>query len=205
MPEMGSEISMVAVLAGGQSGRMGREKTRLRIGGRSILERILAAAAPLNAPCILIANDPAPFADLGLAVYPDLRPGLGPLAGLHSALSRPGSIAVLLLAGDLPFLTHPFLQFLVDHLEAHHAVVPRGPDGLHPLCAVYRQECLPAIERALDRGDLRMTSFFGEVDLRFLEPDEWKSFDPHGGLLTNVNTPEEYRRAQELASRNSPG
>lgn len=116
----------------------------------------------------------------------------------------PGSAAVLLLAGDLPFLTHAFLQFLVDRLGTHQALVPRGRDGLHLLCAVYRQECLGAVERALDRGELKMTSFHGEVDVRVLEPEEWESLDPHGCLLTNVNTPEEYRRAQELASLHSP-
>ncbi len=77
------------VLAGGLARRMGGgDKARLRIGGRTILERVLARLAPQCAALILNANgDPARFADTGLAVVPDSVPDFaGPLAGILAAL-----------------------------------------------------------------------------------------------------------------------
>lgn len=178
---------------------MGRDKAQLKLGHSTLIERVLAAVEPLAAPCMLLAGDPAPFGHLGLPVHADLRANSGPLGGLHTALSLAPSPTVLLLACDLPFVTVDFLRFLLRESRDRQAVVPRNDDGLHPLCAVYARSCLPAVERALDRGDLRMRAFHAEVDVRILEPQEWQDLDPQKTLLANLNTPEDFRRAQELA------
>jgi len=77
------------VLAGGLARRMGGgDKTRIRIGGKTILERVLARFEPQCAVVILNANgDPARFSDTGLPVVPDTVPGFaGPLAGILAGL-----------------------------------------------------------------------------------------------------------------------
>lgn len=191
----------VAILAGGRSRRMGCDKARLKLGSSTLIERVLAAVMPLEAHCLLIANDAEAFADLKLPIHADLRPNLGPLGGLYTALTLAPSSPLLLLACDLPFITSEFLHFLLQELGIHQALVPRSVDGLQPLCAVYTRSCLPPIERALDRRDLRMTSFYPEVDVRILPPHHWQHLDPHQLLLTNLNTPEEYWQAQEWVKK----
>jgi molybdopterin-guanine dinucleotide biosynthesis protein A len=197
-PSSSADSTAVAILAGGNSRRMGRDKARLKLGASTLLERVLAAAVPLDIPCVLIANDSQPLVHLQRPIYPDLRPGSGPLGGLLTALTVAPSPTVLLLACDLPFITTPFLHFLLQALGTHQAVVPRSPDGLQPLCAVYTRSCLPNIERTLNSGDFRITSFLTDIDALILPRDRWQAFDPHQLLFTNLNTPEEYRRAQEL-------
>src|ERR1700720_4811918 len=100
------------VLAGGLARRMGGgDKARLRIGGRTIIERVLARLKPQCAALILNANgDPARFADSGLAVVPDSVPDFaGPLAGILAGLDwaaahRPEIADVGSVPGDCPFL-----------------------------------------------------------------------------------------------------
>src|SRR5215472_3258008 len=100
------------VLAGGLARRMGGgDKARIRIGGATILERVLARLKPQCAALILNANgDPARFADTGLAVIPDSVPDFaGPLAGILAALDwaateRPGIADIVSVPGDCPFL-----------------------------------------------------------------------------------------------------
>ena len=176
---------------------MGRDKVHLKLGGEALIERVLAAVARLEVPCALIANRSEGFAHLGLPIHADLRPGMGPLGGLHTALSTTSAEAVLLLACDLPFVTARFLRFLVGQLGNHQAVVPRGEDGFQPLCAVYARSCLPAVERLLDTDAFKVMRLFAEVDMCVLESDEWREFDPHGRLFVNLNTPEDYQRALE--------
>jgi molybdopterin-guanine dinucleotide biosynthesis protein A len=176
---------------------MGRDKAHLRLGKGALVERVLAAVAPLEIPCALIANRPEAFTHLGLPAYADLRAGAGPLGGLHAALSTTPAEAVLLLACDLPFVTTRFLRYLVGRLGSHQAVVPRGKDGFQPLCAVYARSCLPAVERLLDAGAFKVMKLLPEVDMRILRPDEWRVFDPHGRLFINLNTPADYQRALE--------
>jgi molybdenum cofactor guanylyltransferase len=191
------ESLSAAILAGGQSRRMGRDKARLELGGQTLIERVLAAVAPLNCPAFLVARQADDYARFGLPVVPDLFPGAGPLGGLGTALRHASAPALLLLACDLPFLTPAFLRFLAAQLGTHQAAVPRSPEGLQPLCAAYARSCLPAVEAALARGERRMHAFCQTLDLRALEPEEWQPFDPRGLLFANLNTPEEYRRACE--------
>src|SRR5204862_2453922 len=100
------------VLAGGLARRMGGgDKARIRIGGETILERVLARLKPQCAAVILNANgDPARFADIALPVVPDGVPDFaGPLAGILAGLDWaaahvPSMTDVASVPGDSPFL-----------------------------------------------------------------------------------------------------
>jgi molybdopterin-guanine dinucleotide biosynthesis protein A len=78
--------------------------------------------------------------------------------------------------------------------------VPRTPDGYHPLCAAYAHTARPFVERQLARGVLKVSALFS-MDLRVAElgPAELAGFDPEGRMLSNVNTPHDYRQASSRA------
>jgi molybdopterin-guanine dinucleotide biosynthesis protein A len=177
---------------------MGRDKASLQLGGRSLIERVLAAVCPLECPTFIVARSDSDFAHLGLPVIADQHPGAGPLGGLCTALRHSPAPTLLLLACDLPFLTPEFLGFLAESLGPYQATVPQSPEGLHPLCAAYASSCLPVAEDLLGQGERRMHAFCRQLDLRPLEPSAWQPFDPHGLLLANLNTPEEYQRAKAV-------
>ena len=165
----------VAVLAGGQSRRMGRDKALLPLGDQTLIERVVAAARPLACPCFIV-GDPATYTHLGLPVHPDRHPGLGPLGGLHTALGQ--TAAPVLLLGP------------------HQAVVPYTAAGLQPLCALYEPSCLAAIETAIQAGQLGMRSLLHNLNLDLVREKDWRPYDEHGLLFANLNAPEEYERAQ---------
>lgn len=105
-------LTVGVLLAGGLARRMGGgDKPMKTIGGRTILERIIARVAPQCDQLILNANgDPARFASFGLPVVADIVDGFaGPLAGVLTALDwtathRPDVRWVLSTATDCPFL-----------------------------------------------------------------------------------------------------
>ena len=109
---MGDPSILGLVLAGGLARRMGGgDKARIRIGGKTILERVLARLAPQCGAMILNANgDPARFGDTGLPVVPDTVPDFaGPLAGILAGLdwaaaNAPEVTDVVSVPGDCPFL-----------------------------------------------------------------------------------------------------
>ena len=184
----------IAVLAGGQSRRMGRDKALLPLGGQTLIERVIAAARPLGYPCLII-GDPSSYTHLGLPVHPDRRPGLGPLGGLYTALSATAA-PVLLLACDLPFLTPDFLRYLVNRRGPHQAVVPHTATGLQPLCALYEPSCLAAVEAAIQADQLGMRNLLSNLSLDLVREKDWRPYDERGLLFANLNAPEEYERAQ---------
>ncbi|HET7411323.1 MAG TPA: molybdenum cofactor guanylyltransferase, partial [Pararhizobium sp.] len=100
------------LLAGGLARRMGGgDKPMREIGGRTILERVIARLKPQCSELILNANgDPARFVRFGLPVISDTVENFpGPLAGILAALdwvatNRPEVSFVLSAAADCPFL-----------------------------------------------------------------------------------------------------
>ena len=184
----------VAVLAGGQSRRMGRDKALLPLGDQPLIERVLDTARPLAYPG-LIVGDPAAYGHLGWPVLPDCRPGRGPLGGLYTALGTTAA-PVLLLACDLPFLTPAFLRYLVDRRGPHQAVVPHTAAGLQPLCALYEPSCMAAVEAAVQADQLGMRRLLSNLSLDLVREKDWRPHDERGLLFANLNAPAEYQRAQ---------
>ena len=88
--------------------------------------------------------------------------------------------------------------------EEADVIVPRSTEGLEPLHAIYRREtCLPAIEAAIDADQWKVIAWFPQVRVRILTSDELKQFDPDGLAFWNVNTPEEFIQAEQLAQTKS--
>jgi molybdopterin-guanine dinucleotide biosynthesis protein A len=104
----------------------------------------------------------------------------------------------------MPFLSAALLQRLIEESTAHDVVTPESDSrrGLEPLCAFYSTSCRPAIERALERGDRHVISFYTDTRVRAIARDEVATFGDLDLLFLNVNSPEDRVRA-ETAARGS--
>jgi molybdenum cofactor guanylyltransferase len=192
----------VVVQAGGQSQRMGENKALKLFLGRPLIERVLSRLQPIADELILTTNEPEMYELIEARKIADLRPGLGPLGGLHTALSAARFETVAVVACDMPFANPSLLVAAANILEREHAdvAIAESPEGFEPMHAVYRRlTCLPAIEAAIDSGKRRAISWFPAVSIRRLTPDELRQYDPEGIAFWNVNTPEEFARAEQLA------
>ena len=95
----------LAIIAGGQSRRMGRDKAFVDLGGKALIQRVVERSADLGqSETILITNKPAQYAHLGLPMHRDILPDKGSLGGIYTALARANNPDVLVLACDMPFI-----------------------------------------------------------------------------------------------------
>lgn len=181
-----------AILVGGSSSRMGRDKASLERDGTSLLERTARLVAPMASE-VWIVGGPARHVD-GLPTRWTADPP-GPtcaLRGLVAALEAAERELVWAIAVDLPLLGPELLLALFAHPPAD-AVVPRREGRSHPLCALYRRErVLPVARRRLAAGSLSLHGLLSELDTAHLEGDDLEAIDPGGMQLTNVNTPEQW-------------
>ncbi len=203
---MSNPPTLGLVLAGGLARRMGGgDKARIRIGGRTILERVLACLSPQCECLIINANgDPTRFADTGLAVAADSVPDFaGPLAGILAGLDWAAANAphiewLASAPGDCPFLP----KNLVARLHAAHIAAgaplacARSGEWRHPVVALWRVSLREDLRRAL-------------VDERLHKIEIWTA--RHGVAIAdwptepidpffNVNTPEDAARAEALTA-----
>jgi molybdenum cofactor guanylyltransferase len=181
-----------AILTGGLARRYGGVPKGLRSlpDGTTILSRTVTAlqTAGLNR-ILLVANDQAPYRDLGLPMAYDDRPGCGPLGGIVTALRYWTGQAdgVLFLPCDLPALTATEVAVLAAAFDPPRAplVAARIADGRwQPLCSVVQVGMLATLTAALERGERSVWRLWEQLGA---EPVPFADDAP----FFNVNTPED--------------
>lgn len=186
------------VLAGGQSRRMGRDKARLEVAGRSLAARALDALSAVCPDVVLSGGGSEVLVDLGYPVIADRQLGQGPLAGLEAALAYAQGRAVLVLACDLPRVDRLVLERLIasvgdsaalDNAAAEaRAWVGRRGGRQQPLCGLYSPQCLSPVTSRIDRGELAVYSLLAAIETVAVDYDDL-ALDP----FLNINTPAELR------------
>lgn len=197
-----------AVLAGGRSERMGREKAGLPIGGEPLLLRVAGRLGlALGEVVVVGAPSPALAAALppGARVIADGWPGRGPLGGLATALRTTDAAWVFLLACDMPFVAPALVRRLARLALASpnaDAVALRGPRGLEPLHAAYARSCLAPAEARLADPDApqSLQRLLAALRVREVAPGEAAADDPLGRSAFNANTPAEWAEALRLVA-----
>lgn len=170
--------------------------------GRPLILRILERLASIADEVVLSTNRPDDYAFLGLSLHPDLLRNRGALGGLYTSLMAAHGPVVAAVACDMPFANPALFEYesklLAD--EGADVAIPSTSQGLEPLHAVYRRDtCLPIIKSALETGKLKLVGWLPEVKVRIVETEEVKRFDPQGIAFWNLNTPDDFRQAEERA------
>jgi len=176
---------------------MGRDKTRLRLGGQTLAGRQVCL---LGGVCrsVAVIGLAGSLSGLDVPVIPDDLPGCGPLGGIYTGLRRTRTELNLFLGCDMPFMDARFLRYLCARALAVRAEVaaPETPQqGLQPLSAVYARGALAAVRASLAQGDNKASGFFSKVRCVILP---WREI-ARGGfaprLFINLNTPQDFEDA----------
>lgn len=185
------------IQAGGKSLRMGgAPKALMTLGGRRIIERVLAALAPAVEDVLIVTNAPALYAFLGLPMVSDVLPEHGSLGGIYTGLQAATAGAVLTVACDMPFLCPDVARLVVARAGEGDVVIPRVGAQLETMHAIYAKRCLPHMEACLSRGQLRIVSFFDRVRVVEISERDVARFGDPAVIFMNVNTPEDLARAE---------
>lgn len=194
----------VVIQAGGQSSRMGQNKALMPFLGQPLIQRVIERLRPIATEMLLTTNQPEAYQPFGLPMFADLHPGGGALSGLHTALACASQPLVAVVACDMPFTNPGLLEHLAGLLAAGRAdvAIPHMDGEYEPLHAVYRREtCLPHIETSLREQRLRLISWFPKVQVETVGQGVLLQYDPHNLAFLNLNTPEEFARAEQIARR----
>jgi molybdenum cofactor guanylyltransferase len=184
----------------------GGDKARIRIGGATILERVLTRLKPHCRALIINANgDPGRFADTGLVVIPDGVPDfVGPLAGIlagldWAAVNAPDCPWVVSAPGDCPFLPKDLVLRLHEARSAANAPLACARSGQwsHPVVGLWPLALREDLRRALTVEGLRKIDIW--TARHGVGTAEWPDtpVDP----FFNVNTPDDAARAEAIAKQ----
>jgi molybdenum cofactor guanylyltransferase len=195
------------VLAGGLARRMGGgDKARLKIGGSTILDRVLATLSGQCVDIIINANgDAERFDDTGCVVVPDNVPGFaGPLAGILAGLDwlaeqDNGVEWLVSVPGDCPFLPDDLVERLHQARRQMGAGVPlacaRSGEWRHPVVGLWPLALRADLRKALVDEDMRKIEVWTARHGVAIADWPAEPIDP----FFNVNTPEDAERAARIA------
>ncbi|HEX5838247.1 MAG TPA: molybdenum cofactor guanylyltransferase, partial [Anaerolineales bacterium] len=167
-----------------------------------LIQRVVDRLSPVADEVIVTTNRPEDYAFLGLRLLPDLKPDRGPLGGLYTAVASASYPLVAVVACDMPFASALLIEAATRLMVREEAdvVIARTEEGYEPFHALYRRAtCLPAIEAAIDSDQWKVIAWFPHVKVRILTTEEIQQYDPAGLAFWNVNTPEEFVQAEQLA------
>lgn len=188
------------ILAGGASTRMPGDKAFMEVAGRRVIDVQLEVMDGLFEEILIVVNAGrtsvlAGFERPGARVLEEPVSGKGPLGGILSGLMLSGSEQNFVMACDMPFVRREAILLVLRSLAGFQVAVPKTAKGLEPLHAAYERSCTGAIERQLEEGNLKVTGFYGQVEVNEIPWEEFERIDPSGMLLMNVNSPTDMRRA----------
>ena len=181
------------ILAGGTSSRMGRNKALLEINGSSIIASTYRTLATLFHEVIIVTNTPHDYQFIPCRKVPDIYPGIGSVAGLHSALAHSITGRTFVTACDMPFVDPNIIRHLCDlQQDGYDAVIPFSKGGQEPLHAVYTSKCEDFFEIAINNGERKILDILSRMNARLVTWEEMKVIGGSAEAFLNVNTPEEY-------------
>jgi molybdenum cofactor guanylyltransferase len=182
-----------AILCGGRSRRMGRDKVWLNLGGSNLLDHAIERLRTVADPVIL-AGGSRPIERPHCLSVLDPVPDRGPLGGVVAALRCSPQRLCAVVAVDMPDLSPTLLVSLAEMWQGEDAVVPLSREGPEPLHAVWCGSALAAVEPALRGGDLSLQGLLARIRVRTVDAALLGGVDPGFRFAVNLNTPADVER-----------
>ena len=149
-----------------------------------------------------MVNEPEEFAGWDMTIVTDIIPSKCALAGLHAGLFYASYPYAYVTACDTPFIEQPVVEYIVDQIQpGYEVVVPRTDDGIETLSAVYSKDCIPLIERNLEKNIFMIKKFFRKKKVKEIPVEQLKLLDPKMRFIFNVNTPKDLEKAKIIANK----
>lgn len=183
------------LLAGGRSSRFGSNKALLRIGKKTLIEKIVEKLKKTFSNIIVVGSEETDYSFLkGVTIIQDFLPGMGPIGGLYTGLTYTKADYNFVMACDMPFLTERYFIFFRDITLNYQVIIPSFRGYIEPLAGVYSKECLPAIKIKLLEGDYKIKSFYSLVKVLVFDEKVIKKLGEPGKLFYNINRKDDLLR-----------
>lgn len=190
------------ILAGGDSKRLGQPKALLDFNGLSLIEMIVHRLNTYFHEITVVTDRPELFSGLPVQFAGDLltEQQKSPLRGIHAGLKASDLPFQFVAACDMPFLNLELIDYMIQFASEYDAVVPLVGNYYQPLHSFYSRNCIDVIDKQVQRGRYKVTDFYSNLRVRFINDSEIMRYDPGQESFININTWPDYKRALKIFS-----
>lgn len=191
----------IAILAGGESARMGGNKALKMLGGKPVISHLIDSLTPLARDIFIVAGDVAAYESFGLPVCADHYDQKASLVGIYSALAASRNEICFTVACDMPFIEPSLVSMLANLAPGYQAVVPVSQRGREPLHAIYSRDSLGRMREQIEAGDFALHNLLDSLKARYVDMVEMAPLCDPNMVFMNVNTIVELEEASLLVPR----
>ena len=181
-----SSSNEICIVAGGLSARMGRDKSRMRLQGKTLLQHVQNNAFALGWPVKVIRRD--------------LVPRCGPMGGVYTALKTSQARSVLFMACDMPFVSGAFLQLLAAQPDSAAEAIFVEVDGRVGFPFLLLRSALAQIEKQLASRQFSIEDLCKTCRGRRVVAPPDQSW-----MFLNINNPQDWQLARKIARKIARG
>lgn len=193
-----SEKLAAIILCGGNSVRMGFDKSQLLLGdGQTFLEQIVSTLKPHVGSVIVVHNAQLQILDNPEVIcVTDRRPDCGPMEGIATGLAAMPDEAELgfVTSCDVPLIRPEVALQLLDLLGDNEGVTPVDGKRIFGLTAIYRKSILPALESLIESKMLKVSNLCQHLRIRQVPIELIRAVDPFLESLNNINRYSDYEQ-----------
>jgi len=184
------------IVAGGRSSRIGVDKALLKVGGSTMIERIITVLQQV-AGHVLISAGNGKYSFTGYSHVEDKFADIGPIGGIYSALKASSTPINIVVSCDLPFLSVDLLDYLLKNALENELIIPIHNNFYEPLCAVYNVSLLPVIEQQINEGDYKLINLITKTDSKLLPiTSDLPFYKPN--VFNNINSIADYEQLKTM-------
>ena len=137
------------ILSGGKSSRLGRDKSFIKFGDRTLIEITVSLMKSVFENVIISTNSINEYSFLNCPLVEDKYKNAGPLAGIYSALLNSQSEKNFVISCDVPLMNQQMIEYFIKYDSNKDIIISKASGYLQPLVGIYKQSVLPIILKLL--------------------------------------------------------
>ncbi|MBK9099727.1 MAG: molybdenum cofactor guanylyltransferase [bacterium] len=191
------------ILSGGKSSRMGTNKSLLKVGNKSLLQRIIEILESIFSEVVISSNELELFELFKKKIIKDIYPDRGPISGIHSALYSTKTEKNFFISCDMPLINKELINYLINFKSDKDIILPKAEGKIQQLCGVYSKKIFPQVDKLINESMKKDSKLKGSIyELQGCVETEIVDVSGldyyHLDLFFNINTPEDFNYAKRI-------
>ncbi|MDP4116856.1 MAG: molybdenum cofactor guanylyltransferase [Bacteroidota bacterium] len=192
------------ILCGGTSSRMGQNKSLLKLGDSTIIQRVVNLMSSLFESIIIVTNTPEEYNFLHIPLYEDIYKKAGPIGGIHAGLHYSTTAKNFVISCDIPLMNEGTISHIIDYPTEKQITVAVADGFIQQLAGLYNKKIIPDIERIISKESIdeernpvqqkrkcKVLQLIESVNGEIIDIEKtYSQYIP--GTFYNMNRPEEY-------------
>lgn len=143
------------ILAGGKSSRMGTDKGLILFGDKQLVNFSIELSKKICND-IYISTSNNDYSLFGYPLISDIVPEIGPIGGLHAAMTNLQADSFFIISCDIPNASFSLAESMREKMNDFEIIVPVWENKIEPLFGFYSLNILPQVENQINKGNYKM-------------------------------------------------